>query len=88
MGVRRRIAILRDFQIRLHRKKSDVAKLVTREAGKPYVEALLTDLSRAALPQQPANYGIWAQTDVPALLHDERVVVSEIRDKDAIVGSL
>lgn len=43
-GVRRRIAILREFQICLHRKKSDVANLVTREAGKPYVEALLTEI--------------------------------------------
>jgi predicted NBD/HSP70 family sugar kinase len=32
--------------------------------------ALPDDMHRAALPQQPANYGIWAQTDVPALLHD------------------
>ena len=44
LGVRRRIAILRDFQIRLFEKKSEVAKLVTREAGKPYVEALLTEV--------------------------------------------
>jgi acyl-CoA reductase-like NAD-dependent aldehyde dehydrogenase len=42
--VRKRIAILRDFQTRLHRRKSEVAQLVTREAGKPYVEALLTEV--------------------------------------------
>lgn len=28
------------------------------------------DIHRAALPQQPANYGVWAETDVPALLRD------------------
>ena len=44
MGVRKRIAILREFQLRLHRNKSEVAQFVTREAGKPYVEALLTEV--------------------------------------------
>ena len=44
LGVRKRIAILGDFQTRLHQKKSEVAHLVTREAGKPYVEALLTEV--------------------------------------------
>ena len=43
-GVRKRIAILRNFQQLLHQKKSEVAQLVTREAGKPYVEALLTEV--------------------------------------------
>jgi acyl-CoA reductase-like NAD-dependent aldehyde dehydrogenase len=44
LGVRKRVAILRDFQRRLHEKKSEVARLITREAGKPYVEALLTEV--------------------------------------------
>jgi acyl-CoA reductase-like NAD-dependent aldehyde dehydrogenase len=44
IGVRRRTAILREFQRHLHEKKSDVARLITREAGKPYVEALLTEV--------------------------------------------
>ncbi len=44
LGVRKRIAILREFQRLLHQKKSDVAQLVTREAGKPYVEALLAEV--------------------------------------------
>src|SRR4029077_7604253 len=44
LGVRKRITILRDFQVLLHRRKSEVAQLVTREAGKPYVEALLTEV--------------------------------------------
>jgi acyl-CoA reductase-like NAD-dependent aldehyde dehydrogenase len=44
LGVRRRICILREFQHLLHERKSDVARLITREAGKPYVEALLTEV--------------------------------------------
>lgn len=44
LGVRKRIAILRDFQRLLHQKKSEVARLITGEAGKPYVEALLTEV--------------------------------------------
>jgi succinate-semialdehyde dehydrogenase/glutarate-semialdehyde dehydrogenase len=44
LDVRQRIAILRDFPVLLHQKKSYVAQLVTREAGKPYVEALLTEV--------------------------------------------
>ena len=44
LGVQRRSAILREFQKLLHEKKSDVARLITREAGKPYVEALLTEV--------------------------------------------
>src|SRR5881396_3736875 len=41
---RRRVEILREFQRLLCKKKSDIARLITREAGKPYVEALLTEV--------------------------------------------
>ena len=44
MDVRQRIAILRSFQRLLHQKKSEVARLITSEAGKPLVEALLTEV--------------------------------------------
>jgi succinate-semialdehyde dehydrogenase/glutarate-semialdehyde dehydrogenase len=44
LGIRKRLAILREFQRLLHQRKSEVAQLVTREAGKPYVEALLTEV--------------------------------------------
>jgi acyl-CoA reductase-like NAD-dependent aldehyde dehydrogenase len=44
LGVQRRIAILREFQKLLHEKKSHVARLITREAGKPYAEALSTEV--------------------------------------------
>ena len=40
----RRIAILREFQRLLYQEKSSVAQLITREAGKPYVESLLTEV--------------------------------------------
>ena len=44
MGVRKRIAVLRAFQGRLHEKKSEVAEAITREAGKPVAEALTTEV--------------------------------------------
>src|SRR5882757_6609563 len=44
VGIRRRIAVLRNFQRRLHEKKSDIAAAITREARKPYTEALVTEV--------------------------------------------
>ena len=44
LGVRRRIALLKNFQHLLEERKSEVARLITREAGKPYVEALSTEV--------------------------------------------
>src|ERR1700680_4361121 len=44
IGVRRRVAVLREFQRLLHQRKSEVATLITREAGKPLVESLLTEV--------------------------------------------
>jgi acyl-CoA reductase-like NAD-dependent aldehyde dehydrogenase len=44
LGVRTRIAILRNFQRLLYEQKSEVADLITSEAGKPSVEALLTEV--------------------------------------------
>jgi succinate-semialdehyde dehydrogenase/glutarate-semialdehyde dehydrogenase len=43
-GVGARVRILRRFQQLLYAKKAQVARLITREAGKPYVEALLTEV--------------------------------------------
>ena len=42
LGLRRRLDILREFQARLHAKKSEIAEAITREAGKPVAEALTT----------------------------------------------
>jgi acyl-CoA reductase-like NAD-dependent aldehyde dehydrogenase len=44
LSVGNRIAILRKFQRLLHNNKAEVSTLITREAGKPYVEALLTEV--------------------------------------------
>jgi succinate-semialdehyde dehydrogenase/glutarate-semialdehyde dehydrogenase len=70
LNVGRRIAILLEFQSLLHGKKSEVARLITREAGKPYVEALLTEIlvvldatrflienARSFLRDQPVPHG-------------------------------
>lgn len=43
-GIRSRIAVLKNFQRLLHDRKSEVARLITSEAGKPYVEALTTEV--------------------------------------------
>jgi succinate-semialdehyde dehydrogenase/glutarate-semialdehyde dehydrogenase len=42
--VRKRTEVLREFQRLLHANKSQVAELISSEAGKPYVEALLTEV--------------------------------------------
>ena len=44
IGVRSRIAVLREFQRRLLEKKSEIAEAITREAGKPVAEALTTEV--------------------------------------------
>ena len=44
LGVRRRVAVLGNFQRLVHSNKSEIARLITQEAGKPYVEALLTEV--------------------------------------------
>ncbi len=44
LGVQKRIAILRNFQRLLYEQKSELADLITSEAGKPTVEALLTEV--------------------------------------------
>ncbi|MBV8052874.1 MAG: aldehyde dehydrogenase family protein [Acidobacteriaceae bacterium] len=43
-GVRGRTGVLRNFQQLLHERKSEVARMITREAGKPVGEALLTEV--------------------------------------------
>ena len=44
IDVRSRIAVLREFQRRLHEKKSEIARTITEEAGKPVAEALTTEV--------------------------------------------
>jgi len=44
LGLRRRIEILREFQRNLYLRKSDTAAAITREAGKPVAESLVTEV--------------------------------------------
>jgi succinate-semialdehyde dehydrogenase/glutarate-semialdehyde dehydrogenase len=44
MGLRRRIDALREFQGKLYARKSEIAAAITREVGKPLVEALVTEV--------------------------------------------
>ena len=44
VDLRKRITILREFQRRLHERKSEIADAITREAGKPRAEALVTEV--------------------------------------------
>jgi acyl-CoA reductase-like NAD-dependent aldehyde dehydrogenase len=44
IGLKYRIAALRAFQGRLFEKKSEIAAAITREAGKPVAEALVTEI--------------------------------------------
>ena len=43
-GIRNRVQVLRRFQQNLLASKTDIARRITQEAGKPYVEALLTEV--------------------------------------------
>ena len=44
LGLRRRIAVLREFQGKVHAHKSEIAAAITSEVGKPLVEALVTEV--------------------------------------------
>ena len=44
IGVQKRIAILREFQLRVLKNKLEIAAAITREAGKPLAEALTTEV--------------------------------------------
>src|SRR5882724_5777712 len=43
-GIRNRVKVLRRFQQLLLSRKADVARRITQESGKPYVESLLTEV--------------------------------------------
>ena len=91
-GIRKRIDALQVFQRLLHERKSDVARVITREAGKPYVEALLTEVSvvldaarflienaASLLRDQPVPHGNLAmKTKVGRLLREPYGVIGII----------
>jgi acyl-CoA reductase-like NAD-dependent aldehyde dehydrogenase len=43
-GIRNRVKVLRRFQQLLLARKTNIARCITQEAGKPYVESLLTEV--------------------------------------------
>ena len=70
LGIKARIAILRRFQRLLYKKKDEVARTISRENGKPQVEALVTEVvvvldaarflidnAHAALKPEPVSHG-------------------------------
>ena len=73
LGVLRRVSVLREFQRLLHEKKSEIATLITRETGKPVVEALLTevmvvlDATRCCI-ENVFLAGDWTRTGWPATM--------------------
>jgi succinate-semialdehyde dehydrogenase/glutarate-semialdehyde dehydrogenase len=67
LSVGRRLQVLRRFQTLLQEKKVHVARLITREAGKPYVEALLTEV---LVVLDAAQFAI---AQAPRLLRDQRI---------------
>ena len=44
LGIHRRLSILKNFQRLLHGRKVEIAQAISRETGKPYVEALGTEV--------------------------------------------
>jgi succinate-semialdehyde dehydrogenase/glutarate-semialdehyde dehydrogenase len=92
LPVAKRVAILREFQRRLHERKRDVARLITQEAGKPYVEALLTEVTvvldaarflienaHAFLREEPVSHGSLAmKTKRGALVREPQGVIGII----------
>jgi succinate-semialdehyde dehydrogenase/glutarate-semialdehyde dehydrogenase len=44
LGIRERVRVVRAFQRIVHERKSEIARLITAEVGKPYVEALTTEV--------------------------------------------
>lgn len=67
LGARARVVILKTFQTLLHAKKSEIAQAITREAGKPVTEALLTEV------QVVLDAVRFCAENAPAFLRDEPV---------------
>jgi acyl-CoA reductase-like NAD-dependent aldehyde dehydrogenase len=85
-----RIALLRKFQRQLQEDKSAVATLITKEAGKPYVEALLTEvlvvLDAARFLIENA-YGFLREEPVPhASLAMKTKVGRILREPHGVIG--
>jgi len=89
VNVGKRTEILRNFQQVLHERKTDVARLIAREAGKPYIEAMLTEVmvvldatrflienTRSFLREHPLPHGSLAmKTKAGHILREPRGVI-------------
>src|ERR1700751_4235169 len=89
VDVGKRTKILGEFQHLLHAKKTDVARLIAREAGKPYIEAMLTEVlvvldatrflienARSFLREHPLPHGSLAMKTKPGhILREPRGVI-------------
>ena len=89
VNVGKRTEILRNFQQILHERKTDVARLIAREAGKPYIEAMLTEVlvvldasrflienARSFLREHPLPHGSLAmKTKAGHILREPRGVI-------------
>jgi acyl-CoA reductase-like NAD-dependent aldehyde dehydrogenase len=89
VDVGKRTKILGEFQHLLHAKKTDVARLIAREAGKPYIEAMLTEVlvvldatrflienTRSFLREHPLPHGSLAmKTKSGHILREPRGVI-------------
>jgi len=92
LGTRRRIAILKKFQHLVYERKSEIAKLITSEVGKPSVEALTTEVIVALdsarfyiengyslLHEEPLRHGNLAmKTKAGRILHEPYGVIGII----------
>jgi acyl-CoA reductase-like NAD-dependent aldehyde dehydrogenase len=67
LGIGRRLQLLRRFQTLLQQRKAEIARLITRESGKPYVESLLTEVLVVLDAVQ------FLVANAPALLRDQRI---------------
>src|ERR1700758_2452312 len=65
--VRERVRVLQRFARLLHERKQQVAELISREAGKPYGEALATEV---LVVLESAK---WTYRNAHSVLRDERV---------------
>src|SRR6266851_4873172 len=89
-AVRDRLAIVQNFQHLLNERKQQVARIITSEAGKPIVEALLTeilvvlDASRFLLQE---SHGFLREQPVPHLSLATKAKTSRlIREPYGVIG--
>lgn len=90
IGLRRRIAVLRDFQAKLYARKSEVAAAITREVGKPFVEALVTEVLVVLDAARFLIDNAWAQLGDEPVPHGNLVTKLKsgwlVREPHGVIG--